>query len=668
LVERVDVPRAEVESALDVLESRGDVVRTRKGRISTPERLGLVAGRVRGGRNGKAMVITEDGGAPVALPRGGVRPAMNGDRVLVELSPRSHRGLRSGVVRKVLERRTRVLVGALETKHGDTLLIPRDVREGVIARVVDPPAVPAGSLVAAEILEYPTSHRDPVVRVTETLGAGGSLPTEIDALCIEAGIPLAFDAPVEAEAIAVAQQSDPEGFERVDLRDALTLTIDPEDAADHDDAIAIEADGSGYRLTVSIADVAHFVRPGSGLDREAAERGNSTYFPGRCIPMLPHVLSAGVASLKQDEDRRALSATLRIDHEGNVGTARFVASWIRSKRLLSYERAQALLDGDTAEDASLVNALQTMASCAEALRARRAARGALDLDIPESEIRLDIDGRPERIRRRPRLVTHRVIEEFMLAANEAVARHLEKARLPFLYRIHETPNDIAIMELVARLRGFGLRVPYEGGALQPGHVRAIIEKVRGRPEERVVNMLVLRSMQQARYSAYKAIHFGLASECYTHFTSPIRRYPDLLVHRALRASVAGDRSMLGSTAALESLADHLSRRERRSMGAEREAARIAAVLMMQAHVGRSFFGIVTMVDRAGIVVELENSFIEGFVPVGRLREYYRFVSERMELQSRTSARAIRLGDRFRVVVTAADVAERRLDFAPAGDD
>lgn len=656
--------RPELVAALDALEARGEIVRTGKGRIALAERMGLVAGRVRGGYSGKAIVIAEDGGPPISLPRGGVRPAMHGDRVLVEVAPYSRRGLRNGVVKRVLERAVKTLVGELRASAGGTLLIPRDARHGIVARVIDAPEVPAGTLVSAEIVEYPTSYRDPLVRVTEKLGEGGSLPAEIEGVCRAMGIPLAFDDEVVSAAEQAIANEDPPGLVRTDLRELLTLTIDPEDAKDHDDAVAIEPVGDGFRLTVSIADVAHFVRPGSPLDREAMERGNSVYFPGRCVPMLPEQLSGDVASLKADVDRRALSAILDIDADGNVVGESFAVSWIRSRRVFTYEEVQAILDASDTADAPVADALKAMARCALALNRRRVARGALDLDIPESEIHVDANGQPQSVRRRPRLLAHRLIEEFMLAANEAVARRLERAHAPFLYRIHEAPDDRGIGDLVVRLAAFGLRLPHDGARLRSRDLRTIIDKIRGKPAERVVNILVLRSMQQARYSAYKAIHFGLASDCYTHFTSPIRRYPDLLAHRALRACISSDHVMLGSAAALEPAAALSSQRERRAMEAEREVARIAGILLMKPHVGETFDGTVTGVDRVGYWVELDEFFVEGFVPVGRLPEYYQFVSERVELQSRTSSRAIRLGDRVRVVVVAAEIGERRLDFAP----
>jgi ribonuclease R len=380
--------------------------------------------------------------------------------------------------------------------------------------------------------------------------------------------------------------------------------------------------------------------------------------------MLPEALSGDAASLKANVDRRTLSAILEVGADGTVSAERFASTWVRSRRFFTYEEVQAVLDRKLTIEPELEAALRAMEDCAHALNARRMKRGALDLDLPESVVSVDAEGHPLAVRRRERLFAHRLIEEFMLAANEAVARHLERTRTAFVYRIHEAPDERAIADLVPRLRAFGLRLPHDGADVRPRDLQAVIERVRGKPIERVVNLLVLRSMQQARYSPYKQIHFGLASDCYTHFTSPIRRYPDLVTHRALRASLERERTALPGAGALEPVAELASRRERRAMEAERDVARAAGILVMQHHVGKSFEGTVVHVDRNGYAVELDELFVEGFVPVGRLTEYYTFVSERVELQSRTSSRAIRLGDRARVRVLAAELAGRRLELAP----
>ena len=665
LAERLDVHAGDLEAVLAELEERGEIVRSGKGRIALAERLGCVVGRVQAGRSGRAVVVTDDGGPPVSLSASGLRPAMHSDRVLVELDPYTRRGLRSGRVRKVLERGQRMLVGELHRSEGGVVLVPRDPRYGTIPRVVDAPDVAAGTLVAGEFLEYPTSYNDGKVKITEAIGEIGTLPTEIDAVCRTLGIPTRFPDDVIAEAERALANEDPPHRVREDLRELLTLTIDPADAKDHDDAVAVETTEHGFRLVVSIADVSHFVRPGGALDLEARERGNSVYFPGRCVPMLPEELSGDAASLKAGVDRRTMSAILEIGNDGAVHAERFASSWIRSRRLFTYEEVQAVLDGKGSVEAEIKKALRAMEACALALNAKRMARGALDMDLPETQVTVDAEGHPVAVKRRERLFAHRLIEEFMLAANEAVARHLERARFPFLYRIHEAPDDRAIADLVPRLRNFGLRLRHDGSDLGPQDLRAVIEQIRGKPAERVVNMLVLRAMQQARYSPYKQIHFGLASDCYTHFTSPIRRYPDLLVHRALRASLEHDRTALAAASTLEPVAALASRRERRAMEAERDVGRAAGILLMQHHVGKKFGGTVVYVDRNGYAVELDEFFVEGFVPVGRLSEYYTFVSERVELQSRTSGRSIRLGDRTRVRIVSAELAGRRLECSPA---
>ncbi len=664
LSERIDVDPPTLEATLAALEERGEIVRTRKGRIALAERLNCVTGRVQAGRGGRAMVITEDGGPPISLSTGGLRPAMHGDTVLVDVDPYSRRGLRSGRVRKVIERGQKLLVGELHESEGGTVLVPRDPRFGTVPRVIDAPRVPPGTLVAAEIVEYPTSYKDGSVKVTEPLGTIGTLATEIDAVCRTLGIPTRFPADVVAEAERCIHFDDAPGFEREDFRDALTLTIDPADAKDHDDAVAVERTENGFRLTVSIADVSHFVRQGSALDFEAMERGNSVYFPGRCVPMLPEALSGDAASLKAGVDRRTMSAILDIGSDGAVQAERFASSWIRSRRLFTYEEVQAVLDRKMAVEPEIDSALRAMEACAQALNEARVRRGALDLDLPESVVSVDAEGHPTAVKRRERLFAHRLIEEFMLAANEAVARHLERARTPFVYRIHEAPSERAIADLVPRLRAFGLRLPHDGASIRPADLRKVVDRIRGKPAERVVNLLVLRSMQQARYSPYKQIHFGLASDCYTHFTSPIRRYPDLVTHRALRASLERERRALPTSAALEPIASLASRRERRAMEAERDVTRAAGILIMQRHIGKKLEGTVVYVDRNGYAVELDELFVEGFVPVGRLTEYYAFVSERVELQSRTSNRSIRLGDRARVRVVSAELAGRRLELAP----
>jgi len=665
LAASLDRDQSEVSAAIAELVRRGDIVRTRKGRVALASRVGLVVGTLQVARSGRALVIPEEPDAPISIPRGRVRPAMHGDRVLVEAEPYTRRGLRNGTIREILERGADTIIGTVERPGGhQPILAPTDSRVGYLATLTDDGLdAPPGCVVVGRIVEYPTAFREPVVRIEELLGPAGTLATEIESVCRTLGIPVHFGQDAEAEARAFTQPGVEDLRGRTDLRGQLTITIDPHDAKDHDDAVAIERTASGYSLTVSIADVSYYVRPGTALDGEAYERGTSVYFPGRCVPMLPEALSSNLASLRPHEDRLAVSVALEISPSGEVGTIRFMRSVIRSDHRLSYEEVQEILDAP-ATQADLAGTITTMAECATQLLHRRLERGAIDLDIPEAVISLDADGFPAKIEKRPRLMAHRVIEEFMLAANEAVARELERTGVPFLYRIHERPGADAMMRLADSVRLVGLRMEHEGADVRPKAIQRLATRSRGTPHERLVHMMILRSMTQARYSAHKEIHFGLASAAYCHFTSPIRRYPDLVVHRALCSRIADGSGRLPSAQALESVAEQCSQRERRAMDAERDVQRAAGILYMQKHVGDTFEGTVTSVQRYGFYVELDDVFIEGFVPIGRLSEYYEFVAERLELHSRTSNDVVKTGRRMQIRVQSADLADRRLEFEP----
>lgn len=666
--------RDELEASIDSLVRAGTVLRTRKGRIALTDRIGVITGTVQVGRGGRAVVIPDEPDAPISIGRG-VRPAMHGDRVLVDVDPYRRRGLYSGKIREVLERRCETLVGRVVSRgDGAPVLVPTDSRSGYVATLTaDSPVPEPDRVVAARIVEYPTSYRDPVVCVEHDLGQSGTLEAEIESVCRSRGIAVGFSPAVEQECEQMLPPESRHFGGRTDLTDTLTFTIDPEDARDHDDAVSITATQHGWRATVSIADVSHYVRPGSATDLEAYDRATSVYFPGRCVPMLPERISSELASLVPGKDRFAVSAFLDIARDGTVTDCSFARTVIRSSHRLTYEQAQSALDDKSSESSELSEdtreALTCLSQCARALTRRRLARGSIDLDLPEPRIELDSDGEPARIVRRSRLDTHRIVEELMIATNEAVARFLEARDSAFLYRIHERPDEESVVSLAARLSLLGYRLERDGARLTPRVLADVVDSARGSTEERVVNMMVLRSMKQARYSPGREIHFGLASGAYAHFTSPIRRYPDLVVHRALCAIIDASETHTHppGAGALVPVGDHCSERERRAMDAERDIDRAASILLMQGRVGETFDGEVTAVERYGFRVELTSIFVEGFVPVSRLDEYYDFVSERMELQSRTSSDAIRIGDRMQVRVDAADLPERRLEFSRVRD-
>ncbi len=584
--------------------------------------------------------------------------------MLAQSAPYTRRGLQPASIVRVVERKRKNLAGVV-SHHDPHRLLPSDARlDGyVITLSADSPGAEPGTLVSARIVDYPNSYRDITVCIEESLGKAGSLQAEIRAVCRCLDICDEFPAAALAEAAAFREPDEAEKAGRRDLRGQVTVTIDPADARDHDDAVSIERQGECYLLTVSIADVAHYVRPGSALDREAYERATSVYFPGEVVPMLPEQLSAGLASLQPSVERLALSVFIRIGKGGEILGSEFAPSVIRSVAALSYEQAQAMLDGQaTGADPAIVEALECMRACAQALLKARMARGAIDLDIPEARILLDEQGQPRNIEKRGRLFTHRIIEEFMLAANEAVAQKLNRAREAFLYRIHEKPGDEALTSLAARAAALGLRLRHDGRLSGPASLQDLAAQARATPAARQVNLMLLRSMQQARYSADKDIHFGLASSCYTHFTSPIRRYPDLIAHRALLHTLGSGPPAAGTPALLTEHAEHCSTRERRAMEAERDAAAAAAAIYMAPRTEECFEATVSGVERFGFFVELDEVFVEGFVHVGRLPEYYSYVRERMELQSRVSGKCIRIGDRVRVRVSSVDLARRSIEM------
>ena len=449
------------------------------------------------------------------------------------------------------------------------------------------------------------------------------------------------------------------------------MTIDPADARDHDDAISIERRGNGWRLAVHIADVAHYVAEGSALDQEAYLRGTSVYFPSRVVPMLPHALSTHICSLVEGEDRLTQTAVLEVDAAGNVVAAEFVDGVIRCAAGLSYQEVQAVLDGDAAareRQASLVPALEEMRAAARAMRQRRYERGSLDFDLPAPKLLLDPAGEMIGITSAARLESMRIIEEFMLAANEAVAARLVEAEAPALFRVHEPPDVERVEEFCELVASLGYRVPTNVAEIQSEDFQRVLRQIDGKPEEKLVSYLLLRTMKLARYHEENLGHFGLASERYVHFTSPIRRYPDLVVHRALRAlRQRSDAHAAAQEALRESLPQmgiELSERERRAEEAERELIEWKKVRFMAGKVGEHFHAYVTGVQSFGLFVELDEIYVQGLVHVSSMTDdYYLFEEKAHTLTGESTGRVYRLGDRAEVQLARADLDRRQLDFA-----
>ncbi len=652
------------------LERKGEIYRVRKGRYAVPGRINLIVGRLQMTRAGHGFVL-RDGGDDVFVPSSQLANAYDGDRVAVRIERRPRGRNPEGSVLKVLERARAKVVGTFHRSGTFGYLAPR---MGSLHRDVFIPAgargqAKEGDVVVARIVDWGSGHLDPVGEVAAVLGRAGEPGVDILAIVHSHELPTDFPADVlnEAEAIQRRAAGEADLAERMDFRDLLAFTIDPEDAKDHDDALSIQAlQEDRWRVGVHIADVSHYVAESSSIDREALERGTSIYLVDRVIPMLPDALSGDLCSLLPGVDRLTLSVLLDLDSAGEVLGFQLVAGVIRSRYAFSYERAQDIVDGKVVAARDVRRALCQLRDLARQLRKSRQARGSLDFDLPEARVIVNAAGEPTHVQRLLRLETHQLIEEFMILANESVARLAEQRALPFIYRVHEAPDPDRIDRLREFVSGLGLRLPQAVDA-SPRTLQRLLASVDGKPEEGVISTLILRSMKQARYGDERANHFGLASHAYTHYTSPIRRYPDLMVHRILRRTVLeGDRLPEAWTENLARVAAQSSIRERQAMEAERESVELKKLEYLERHLGEVFDGIVSGATPYGLFVLLDEVLVEGLLHVSQLADdYYHFVEEEYALVGEVRRRRYRLGDRVRVQVISVDKESQKLDLGLA---
>ena len=679
LVRRLDLDRhsrPELTELLRRLIADGEVVQIRGGRVGLPSRMNLVVGRLTCNPAGYGFVVPEKAqgrGGDVYVSAVNMKEALHGDRVVARIERHTPKGPEGSIIR-VLERGLQRIVGRYEDdgRFGGHV-VPFDKR--VLHELFIPPGdnegARPGEMVSAEITRPPTATRNPSGRVLQVLGRLEDPGVDLKVVMAKYELPDAFPPEVEAEAESVAQEvGEDEIRGRTDLRSWTTVTIDPETARDHDDAVAIERLPNGHwRLAVHIADVSHYVRPGTLLDQEAYLRGTSVYFPDRVVPMLPHALSSNVCSLVEGKNRLTQSAVLELDAKGQVRKAEFHDGVIRSAARLTYPQVQAIVDGDAAErrrHAPLVRMLEDMDELAKLMRTRRYERGSLDFDLPEPKLVLGASGEMTGIVATARLDSMRLVEEFMLAANEAVAARLAKAGMPALFRIHEQPDPERVEEFAELVASFGYRVPAHLEAIRPQDFQLVLRQIEGKPEEKLVSYLLLRTMKLARYHEENLGHFGLATEMYAHFTSPIRRYPDLVVHRALRALRRGGSE--GFTAELPAdlseMGQHLSDMERRATDAERELVEWKKVRFMTDKLGEVYKGYVTGVQAFGLFVELEEIYVQGLVHVSSMTDdYYRFDERAHALKGENTRQVYRLGDEVEVQLVRVDLERRQLDFA-----
>ncbi len=666
---------------LDALERKGEIARVRGEKYSAIEFSNMVAGRITVRPEGFGFVLI-DGGDDLFVPRSGMHGAMDGDTVLAREERSRARGRgrdtgkTSGTVVKVLDRARERVVGRFETSEGKKIVLPYDPRIDAIVRIASGKTHGAreGEIVEARLTSFPDARRIAQGVVEERLGFLGEPGVDIEIVLRSHNLPHRFPEPVVAESEAFPEEVRESDFAgRRDFRNARIVTIDGETAKDFDDAVQVERTATGYRLGVHIADVSHYVVEGTALDDEARSRGTSVYFPGRVLPMLPERLSNGLCSLNPRVDRLVLSALLDLDSNGRVEKADFVKGVIRSGHRMTYTEVARLLESKpTPADAErygpYLEDFRVMGDLAAVLRRRRETRGSIDFDLPDADIVLDDEGLVVGIVPESRNVAHKLIEEFMLAANEAVAKHLQFAKQPGIYRVHDRPDPDRLVDLREVLQTFGYELKGDLAEVPPSAFQKILNAIEGKPEERLLRDLLLRAQRKALYSEECRGHYALAAAYYCHFTSPIRRYPDLIVHRQLSRLLADRRPVPAKdfeavNQRLSEIAAWSSERERRAEAAERESLLWKKIVFMKDKVGREFDAFVTGVASFGVFVTLRDYFVEGLVPISALGEdFFVYEEKQHRLRGRSSGKIFRLGDSLRVKLKAIDEVRRRLDF------
>ncbi len=651
------------------------IQKPKKKSIREFQKLGLIKeGTFIGNHKGFGFVELEEEEDDIFIPAGATGTAMHQDKVQVLLKKGEQKGKRKeGSVIRILERANQEIVGTFqrERDYGFIICDNQKFSKDVYVSPKNSKGVRDGDKVVAEILDYGDDRHKPEGRIKENLGSMNAPGTDILAIVKSYNIPSEFPVKVMNQAARVPDhvlEADRDG--RMDLTDWQTVTIDGEDAKDLDDAVTLTKEDNIYHLGVHIADVSNYVQGGSALDKEALKRGTSVYLADRVVPMLPERLSNGICSLNQGEDRLTLSCLMDIDENGTVVSHKIAETVIRVDRRMSYNQVRCILeDGDTEtsrEYKDLVPMFFLMKELSVLLRKRRHHRGSIDFDFPESKITLNGAGRAIDVQPYEANVATEIIEDFMLMANETVAKEYCKGEYPFVYRTHENPDPERIEELLTLLHHQGIQIRKSGQEITPKEIQEILESIQGLPNETMISRLTLRTMKQARYTTECSGHFGLAARYYCHFTSPIRRYPDLQIHRIIRDNIRGRLQREGKTEHYREILEEVARQssvcERRAQEAERESDRLKKAEYMSYHLGEEFEGIISGVTAYGFYVELPNT-IEGLVHVTSLSDdYYAFDQESYELKGELTKKTYHLGQKVRVRVADADALKRTVDF------
>ena len=668
-----DAEREAFAGRLAAMERDGQLMTNRKGQLCVVAKLDLVTGTVQGHPDGFGFLVPDDGGPDLFLSPKEMHKTLHGDRATARLVGVDRRGRPEGAIVDVLERANRQVVGRVYEERGIWYLVAENKRisQDILILPDMRGSARPGQVVVAEVIEQPSAHREALAKVVEILGNYTDPGMEIEIALRKHDLPYRFSVPAQRQAARIPQQvakADLKG--RTDLTALPLVTIDGETARDFDDAVYCERKGQAFRLIVAIADVSHYVRDGDALDADARERGTSVYFPRRVIPMLPEELSNELCSLKPEVDRLCMACEMTISAAGDIDGYRFFPAAMHSRARLTYTQVWDWLSqpakARAGDGKALLPQLENLYALYKVLAAARARRGAIDFETIELELKFDAQGKIETISPVMRNDAHKIIEECMLAANVCAAAYLLEQKQPALYRVHEGPTPEKLTALKEFLAGSGLSI---GGGEHPtpADYAALLAKIKGRPDFNLLQTVLLRSLQQAVYSPDNEGHFGLGYDAYTHFTSPIRRYPDLLIHRGLKACLAGERYRPGSSSWPE-LGVHCSQTERRADDATRDVENWLKCYFMQDRVGETFMGTVSGVTHFGLFVTLDGLNVDGLVHVTELgNDYFHYDAVRHAMNGERTGKVYRLADRILVKVARVDLEATKIDFVLAGD-
>lgn len=657
---------------LIAMQRDGQIMRNRRENYALVTKLPLVKGRIQANRDGSGYLIPENGEPDVYLPAGEMRQVFNDDHALVNIVQTKWKA-REGRIIEVIKRNTQQLVGRFCQEKGVSFVDPNNktVNQDILISAGGEGGAKVGQFVVVEITEQPTSRREAIGRVIDILGDRETNGIEVELAMRSYNLPHIWPQAVLQEAQSFAAEvPESESSQRENFRHLPFVTIDGADAKDFDDAVYCEPTQSGYILYVAIADVSHYVKPESDLDKEAEARGNSVYFPSKVLPMLPETLSNNLCSLRPKCDRLTLACVMEMDRDGEIQDFRFTNAVIHSQARLTYDEVAAMLKGEKTENHRMYKHLKPLEELYRKLIRQRELRGAIDFDTVETQIVFDDKGKIERIVPRVRNEAHRIIEEAMLAANVCAAKYIEKAGVPSLYRVHETPKLEKLNAFREFLKPFGLRL---GGSKAPTTMdyAKLLERITKREDASLLQTVMLRSMQQAIYSPDNVGHFGLSYKGYTHFTSPIRRYPDLIVHRAIKFILEKKKKekYIYNHADMERFGEHCSLTERRADKATRDATDWLKCEYMLDKLGKRYKGRIIDVTSFGVFVVLEEVFVQGLVHITALKnDYYQYEPTNHALRGKKSGKSYRLGDPIEVLVARVDLDAREINFELADDE